>query len=87
MTAAGPILLCRSAAARLCGVSPKTFDKLVRAGTMPGPVELEPLARRYWHRGQVQDALDKAAGIVKEARNDREARRQRHLRENPQAGL
>jgi len=82
-----PVLLCRSAAAKLCGVSWRTFDKMVKQGTMPDPVDLEPLSRKYWHRGQILAALDRAAGIKPEKGSDREERRNRYLRGNPNAGL
>ena len=82
-----PVLLRRAAAAKLCGVSGRTFDKLVRAGTMPDPVELDPLSRKYWHRGQIMAALDKAAGIKPEKTHDLEARVRRAWRENPNAGF
>ena len=51
----------RKEAASYIGVSPPTFDKLVRAGTMPAPIEL--LGRKVWDVRAVDRVLDAESGI------------------------
>ncbi|WP_206520511.1 MULTISPECIES: hypothetical protein [unclassified Mesorhizobium] len=46
----------RREAASYVGVSPTHFDKLVRIGKMPGPVQL--LGRKVWDRRALDHALD-----------------------------
>jgi len=51
----------RKEAASYVGVSPTHFDKLVRAGTMPQPVEF--LGRKVWDRAALDRVLDGLSGI------------------------
>lgn len=48
--------LCREAAAAYAGVSPSTFDKLVKDGRMPPPRCID--ARRVWDRHALDLAFD-----------------------------
>jgi len=54
--ALAPRGLSRAVAARYVGVSPNTFDKMVRAGLMPGPKRVG--ARALWDRYQLDDAFE-----------------------------
>jgi predicted DNA-binding transcriptional regulator AlpA len=62
MTAAPPLDrffalgLSREAAARFVGVSPGTFDQLVRGGAMPKPRRVG--ARKLWDRREIELAFD-----------------------------
>lgn len=48
--------LNREQAARLIGVSPRTFDALVEDGRMPAPKRIG--ARVLWDRVKIEDAFD-----------------------------
>jgi excisionase family DNA binding protein len=51
----------RKEAASYVGVSPTTFDKLVRQGTMPRPTVF--LGRKVWDRLAIDRLLDAESGI------------------------
>ena len=51
----------RKEAASYVGVSPTTFDKLVRRGVMPRPVEF--LGRKVWDRNALDRVLDDLSGV------------------------
>ena len=51
----------RKEAASYIGVSPTTFDKLVRAGTIPPPIEF--LGRKVWDVRALDRVLDAESGI------------------------
>lgn len=53
--------LSRTDAARYVGVSPTTFDRLVKLKTMPPGVRL--LGRRLWDRRALDTALDAVFGV------------------------
>ena len=59
----------RREAASYVGVSPTSFDKLVRRGVMPRPTEL--LGRKVWDRKALDRVLDGLSGI--DPRADRAA--------------
>lgn len=48
--------LSRETAARFVGVSPTTFDTMVKAGTMPRPRRVG--ARKLWDRREIEIAFD-----------------------------
>ena len=54
----------KEAASYVC-VSPTTFDKLVRQGTMPKPTVL--LGRKVWDRRAIDRFLDAESGIESRA--------------------
>ncbi len=47
------MLLTKTQLAELLGVSPRTVDRMVAAGTAP-PMTLLPNGRRRWRRGDVR---------------------------------
>jgi predicted DNA-binding transcriptional regulator AlpA len=51
----------RKEAASYVGVSPTTFDKLVRKGAMPQPTQL--LGRKVWDRRALDRVLDELSGL------------------------
>lgn len=48
--------LSRETAARFVGVSPTTFDAMIKAGTMPNPRRVG--ARKLWDRRELESAFD-----------------------------
>lgn len=48
--------LSRETAARFVGVSPTTFDSMVKAGTMPSPRRVGD--RKLWDRRELEAAFD-----------------------------
>ena len=58
----------RSEAASYVGVSPGFFDKLVRRGAMPPPLQM--LGVRRWDRAALDRALDMMSGLVHHAETD-----------------
>ena len=52
-----PRLLSRAQAATYCGVSPVSFDTMVRVGTMPKPRRALPTNRKVWDRIELDDAI------------------------------
>jgi predicted DNA-binding transcriptional regulator AlpA len=48
--------LSRETAARFVGVSPNTFDSMVKAGTMPSPRRVG--VRKLWDRRELEAAFD-----------------------------
>jgi predicted DNA-binding transcriptional regulator AlpA len=69
-----PRLLSQEEAAAYVGLSPNAFWQEVRAGTFPAPFPLTKIRRRLWDVKALDDAVDRARGIVAKA-NDREARK------------
>ncbi len=61
--------LSRETAARFVGVSPTTFDGMVKSGTMPNPRRVG--VRKLWDRREVEAAFDALPkdGDVKADRN------------------
>jgi len=57
--------LSLSEAAAYVGVSPASFDRLVEAGVLPGPVPLGiDLRRKIWDRLALDRAFDQRAGTM-----------------------
>lgn len=52
--------LDRKEAASYVGVSPGTFDKLVRSGEIPPPIRL--LGRKVWDRSELDRTIDALSG-------------------------
>lgn len=56
--------LDRKEAASYLGVSPSTFDKLVRSGRISPPIRF--LGRKVWDRGELDRAVDALSGYASE---------------------
>jgi len=55
----------RKEAASYFGISTGTFDKLVRSGELPKPIEF--LGRKVWDRVMLDRVLDRLSGAEREA--------------------
>jgi hypothetical protein len=58
------MLLSAEMAAAYCGVSRRSFDDLVKVGTLPKPIPLKgrrglPFGRKLWHRASLDSVLGK----------------------------
>lgn len=56
--------LNREEAAAYVGLSPNSFDELMRAGVFPKPVDLAGLKRRVWDVKALDAAFDRRLGAV-----------------------
>lgn len=59
-----PALLGAELAAAYCGMSRRSFDELVKAGTLPKPVDLKRkgglrFGKNLWHRASLDSVLGK----------------------------
>jgi predicted DNA-binding transcriptional regulator AlpA len=70
-----PRLLTRKQAAAYCGASVPTFDKWVRAGTLPGAVSII----NRWDKKAIDAALDKRSGIADASNGDHWAQMKREF--------
>ncbi len=61
-----PRLLRRELAAAYCGVSPGTFDRLVRDGRFPAPIR-SGLRIAQWDRLALDRIIDLRSGIANDA--------------------
>lgn len=58
-----PRLLSRDQAAMYVGLSPRSFDLEVAAGTFPGPVELKRVRRLLWERKAIDARIDQLSDL------------------------
>jgi len=76
-----PRLMRRLEVMAYLGIGSSTLYRWIDEGRIPGPL---PGSER-WHRGAVDEALDKWAGIKNGSQDDREARKARFLKNRQSA--
>jgi predicted DNA-binding transcriptional regulator AlpA len=77
-----PALLGAEQAAAYCGISRRSFESLVKSGSLPKAVKL-PLRRKLWHRASLDSVLGKGGADDWQSREA--AWRKRHEDRSPHA--